>query len=47
MSNRKELKNSIWPNTVGRLGDIKVPIPDGTTETWPIGDTVTNFNENQ
>lgn len=40
MSNRKELKNSIWPNTVGRLGVIKVPIPDGTTETWPIGDTL-------
>lgn len=38
------LQNSIWPNTDGNLGNIKVQIPDGVTTTWPTGDAlVGNF----
>lgn len=38
------LQNSIWPNTDGNLGNIKVQIPDGVTTTWPTGDAlVHNF----
>jgi hypothetical protein len=40
----KNLKNSIWPNTDGNLGNIKVEIPDGVTTKWPEGDAlVDNF----
>lgn len=38
------LDNSIWPNTNGNLGNIKVQIPDGTNVKWPEGDAfVGNF----
>lgn len=38
------LQNSIWPNTDGNLGNIKVEIPDGVTIPWPTGDAlVHNF----
>ena len=40
MSNN--LKNSIWPNSDGNLGKIKVQIPDGITTQWPEGDTLVN-----
>jgi hypothetical protein len=40
----KNLENSIWPNTDGNLGNIKVEIPDGVTTKWPEGDAlVDNF----
>ena len=42
------LQNSIWPNSGGKLGEIKVAIPDGVTTTWPEGDAlVGNFVYNQ
>ena len=34
------LENSIWPNTNGKLGKIKVQIPDGVTTKWPEGDAI-------
>ena len=35
---------TLWPNTDGNLGEIKVQIPDGVTTTWPEGDAlVGNF----
>lgn len=38
------LQNSIWPNTEGNLGTIKVQIPDGVNTFWPEGDAlVHNF----
>jgi len=38
------LKNSIWPNADGVLGENKVAIPDGVTTKWPDGDAlVGNF----
>ena len=38
------LDNSIWPNSGGKLGEIKVAIPDGVTTKWPTGDAlVGNF----
>lgn len=38
------LQNSIWPNTEGNLGSIKVQIPDGVNTFWPEGDAlVHNF----
>ena len=38
------LQNSIWPNTDGNLGNIKVQIPDGVNTFWPEGDAlVHNF----
>ena len=39
------LQNSIWPNTDGNLGNIKVQIPTGTAnDPWPTGDAlVHNF----
>lgn len=38
------LDNSIWPNTDGNLGNIKVQIPDGINVKWPEGDAfVGNF----
>ena len=38
------LQNSIWPNTDGNLGNIKVQIPDGVNTFWPDGDAlVHNF----
>ena len=45
------LQNSIWPNTDGNLGNIKVQIPTGTdndTIKWPTGDALVHnfvFNE--
>lgn len=37
------LQNSIWPNTDGNLGNIKVQIPTGTaSDPWPIGDALVN-----
>jgi hypothetical protein len=39
------LDNSIWPNSGGKLGEIKVQIPTGTADDpWPTGDAlVGNF----
>lgn len=39
------LQNSIWPNTDGNLGNIKVQIPTGIgDDKWPEGDAlVGNF----
>jgi len=39
------LQNSIWPNTDGNLGNIKVQIPTGdANDPWPTGDAlVHNF----
>ena len=35
---------TLWPNTDGNLGEIKVQIPDGVATTWPEGDAlVGNF----
>ena len=35
---------SLWPNSEGTLGNIKVAIPDGVTTKWPEGDAlVENF----
>lgn len=35
---------TLWPNTDGNLGNIKVQIPDGNTINWPSGDAlVGNF----
>ena len=34
------LQNSIWPNTDGNLGNIKVQIPDGVDVKWPDGDAL-------
>ena len=34
------LQNSIWPNTDGNLGNIKVQIPDGVDIKWPDGDAL-------
>ena len=35
---------SLWPNTDGNLGNIKVQIPDGVNTFWPEGDAlVGNF----
>lgn len=35
---------TLWPNTDGNLGNIKVQVPDGNTINWPSGDAlVGNF----
>ena len=35
---------TLWPNTDGNLGNIKISIPDSVTTTWPEGDAlVGNF----
>lgn len=33
---------TLWPNTDGNLGNIKVQIPDGVTTQWPDGDALVN-----
>ena len=40
MSKNHLLSNSIWPNSEGPLGQIKVQIPDGVTVKWPEGDAL-------
>ena len=36
----KNFDFKLWPNTNGKLGKIKVQIPDGITSKWPEGDAL-------
>ena len=36
----KNFDFKLWPNTNGKLGKIKVQIPDGIIDEWPEGDAL-------